>query len=404
MKRRSLLAGAAALAATPLARPHAQTPTTVRWWYHYDDPTATPNELIAAFEKTNPDIRIEGENIPWGGGGDYDNRLYTSIIAGNGPDAAMVKFNNLARLLEMEALSPLDKLIDAWPGKADISADLWKLHTAPDGKRYYMPLQYVVLYLYVRLDLLAKQNLNPPATFEEFLNCAKAMTGGDQWGFGMRGGSGGHDSWMPFAFGTGARPVKGGFVSPAALAQNRYFIDLLRAHKVVPPSAPTDGFLQTINNMKAGRTGMLVHHISSANDMVKAFGDAITAVEVPRGPDRSGWATFGDGSNAVFAASKNQEAAWRWISWMSTGPNNVLYNKAAGQMTVTTSGAANWTIHPKRFVDATVNSLPIAAVLPNLPQTADFTRVAWPQNTQKALLGEITPDAMMQNFEKLFFG
>jgi multiple sugar transport system substrate-binding protein len=138
--------------------------------------------------------------------------------------------------------------------------------------------------------------------------------------------------------------------------------------------------------------------------MVKTFGDAITAVVVPRGPDRSGWATFGDGSNAVFAASKNQEAAWRWISWMSTGPNNVLYNKAAGQMTVTTSGAANWTIHPKRFVDATVNSLPIAAVLPNLPQAADFTRVAWPQNTQKALLGEISPDAMMQNFEKLFFG
>jgi len=58
---------------------------------------------------------------------------------------------------------------------------------------------------------------------------------------------------------------------------------------------------------------------------------------------------------------------------MSTGPNNVLYNKAAGQMTVTTSGAANWTVHPKRFVDATVNSLPIAAVLPNdLPQAADF--------------------------------
>jgi hypothetical protein len=76
----------------------------------------------------------------------------------------------------------------------------------------------------------------------------------------------------------------------------------------------------------------------------------------------------------------------------------------AEQMTVTTSGAANWTLHPKRFVDATVQSLPMAAVLPNLPQTADFTRVAWPQNTQKALLGQIQPDDMMQTFEKLFFG
>jgi len=404
MKRRDMLTGAtAAIATAPLARPYAQKGVTIRWWYHLDDPKATPNEFIAAFEKENPGIHIEAENIPWGGGGDYDNRLYTSIIAGNGPDTSMVKFNNLARLLEMEALSPLDKWIDAWPGKSDITADLWRLHTAPDGKRYYMPLQYVVLYLYVRLDLLAKHNLTPPTTFDEFLTCAKALTGGEQWGFGMRGGSGGHDSWMPFAFGTGARPVKGGFVSPAALAQNRYFIDLMRTHKVCPPSAPTDGFLQIVNNMKAGRTAMAVHHISTANDMANTFGDAITAVVVPRGPDRSGFATFGDGANAVYAASKNQEAAWRWISWLSTGPNNVLYNKAAGQMTVTTSGAANWTLHPKRFVDATVNSLPIAGVLPNLPQTADFTRVVWPQNTQKALLGEITPDAMMQIFEKLFF-
>ena len=148
MQRRNLLTGAAAtLAAAPLARPHAQKPVTIRWWYHFDDPKATPDELVAAFEKENPGIKVEPENIPWGGGGDYDNRLYTSIIAGNGPDTAMVKFNNLARLMEMDALAPLDKWIDAWPGKSDISADLWRLHTAPDGKRYYMPLQYVVLYL-----------------------------------------------------------------------------------------------------------------------------------------------------------------------------------------------------------------------------------------------------------------
>jgi multiple sugar transport system substrate-binding protein len=405
MKRRTLLAGmAAALAATPFARSHAQQKTTIRWWYHFDDPKTTPDELVAAFEKANPGITIQAESIPWGGGGDYDTRLYTSLIAGNGPDAAMVKFNNLARLMEMDALRPLDTWIDAWTGKADISDDLWRLHTAPDGKRYYMPLQYVVLYLYVRLDLLAKQNLKPPTNFDEFLAVAKAMTGGQQWGFGMRGGSGGHDSWMPFVFGTGAKPAKGGFVSPAALAQNRYFIDLYRTHKVCPPSAPTDAFVQIVNNLKAGRVAMAVHHISTANDMAAVFGDAITAVPVPRGPGGTGWATYGDGSNCVFTASKNPEAAWKWISWLSEGPNNVSFNKTVGQMTVTKSGAANWPWHPKRFVDATVNSLPIAAALPNLPQTADFTRVVWPQTTQKALLGQIQPDEMMQTFEKLFFG
>jgi multiple sugar transport system substrate-binding protein len=61
-------------------------------------------------------------------------------------------------------------------------------------------------------------------------------------------------------------------------------------------------------------------------------------------------------------------------------------------------------VQPKRFVEATVNSLPIAATLPSTPQTADFTRTVWPQTTQKALLGQITADEMMNIFEKHYFG
>ncbi len=71
---------------------------------------------------------------------------------------------------------------------------------------------------------------------------------------------------------------------------------------------------------------------------------------------------------------------------------------------MTTSGGKDWTAEPKRFLDATTASLPIAATLPPTSQTADFTRTVWPQTTQKALLGQITPDEMMQTFEKLFFG
>ena len=404
MKRRSLLAGAAALAAAPLARPHAQQPVTVRWWYHFDDPTATPAALVADFEKANPGIKLQAESIPWGGGADYDTRLYTSLIAGNAPDCGMVKFLNQPRLMEMEALKPLDDDIAVWSGRTDISEDLWRLHRAPDGKRYYLPVQIVVLYLYVRQDWFAQKNLPMPTDFATFLAGAQGVTGGDRWGFGLRGGAGGHDHWGSFVLGGGARLEKGGLVTPAALAANRWFIDLHRTHHVFPPSAPSDGFVQTIANMKAGRTAMTIHHIGSANEMVAALGDAITAIPVPRGPGGDAWTDFGDGSNAIFAASKNPEAAWRWISFLSTAAPNNAFNKLAGQVPVTTSGGKEWNVQPKRFLDATFASLPIAHSLPPTPQTADFTRTVWPQTTQKALLGQITPDEMMQTFEKLFFG
>ena len=235
MKRRTLLTGSAAALAAPALRARAQAPVTVRWWYHLDDPKASPAELIAAFEQQNPGIKINAESIPWGGGSDYDTRLYTSIIAGNGPDTAMVKFQNQPRLMEMEALLPLDKQIAAWPARTDISDDLWKLHRAPDGKRYYVPLSYVVLYLYVRQDWLAQKNLPLPTDFPSFLTAAKATTGGDRWGFGLRGGPGGHDFWATFVLGGGAKMVKGGLVTPAALSANRWFIDLFRTRKSARP-------------------------------------------------------------------------------------------------------------------------------------------------------------------------
>ncbi len=405
MKRRTLLTGAAALGVVaPLARPHAATPVKVRWWYHFDDPTASPAGLVQAFEKAHPGIKIEAESIPWGGGSDYDTRLYTAIIAGNAPDTAMVKFQNQPRLMEMQALVPLDKWISAWAGKSDISDDLWRLTRAPDGKMYYLPLQYVVLYLYVRQDWFAKKNLPLPTNFENFLSGAEATTGDGHWGFGMRGGPGGHDHWGSLVLGNGAKLEKGGLITPKALAANRWFIDLYRVHHVFPPSAPNDGFVQTIANMKAGRTAMTIHHIGSANEMVKALGDAITAVPVPRGADGKGWTDFGDGSNAIFAQSKNQEAAWEWLAYLSSGEANVIFNKLSGQVTVTKSGGAHWDAEPKRFLDATVESLPLAHVLPPTPQTADFTRTVWPQTTQKALLGQVSPDDMMRTFEKLFYG
>ncbi len=401
--RRALLAGTTA-AAVPLAQPHAQRPVTVRWWYHFDDPKASPAALVAAFEAANPGIKVQAESIPWGGGGDYDTRMYTALIAGNGPDAAMVKFQNMPRLMEMDALLPLDRYIDAWPARTDIADPIWTLHAAPDGKHYYLPLQYVVLYLYVRQDWLAEKSMVPPATFDTFLQAAKALTGENRWGFGLRGGGGGHDFWCTFVLGGGAKLSKGGLLTPEALAANHWFIDLHRIQKVCPPSAPTDGFVQVINNMKAGRTAMTIHHIGSANELSAALGDAITAVPVPRGPDGGGWATYGDGSNAVFSASRNPEAAWRWIAFLSTGEANAAFNKLSGQVPVTTSGARTWDVQPKRFLDATTESLPLAQVLPSSPQTADFTRTVWPQTTQKALLGQITPDDMMRTFDKLFFG
>ncbi len=386
-----------ALAATLLAS--TASAETVRFWYHFDNPENPMADLVAKFEAANPGITIEAENVPWNS---YYDTLYTSLVGGNAPDAAMVKLFAQPRLTEMGALEPLGDRIDAWPGKADLLDNLLELNKGADGQQYYLPIQYVVLYLYYRADLFEQAGLQPPKTCEEFRDAAIKLTKAPEtYGFGLRGGKGGWDQWGAFVLSQGGELKPGGLTNEKAVAANQWLIDLFQKDKVIPPSAPNDGFQEITGAFKAGTTAMTIHHIGSSNDMVKALGDKVSAVPVPEcGGNR--WTSYGDESLAIFSSSEVKDAAWKWISFLAEGENNVAFNKATGQMTVTKSGSENWNLHERRFVDATVDSLPFAHVLPQTPATSEFVNTAWQAAMQQALTGQITSKQMMEQLEGLF--
>ncbi|WP_208636281.1 ABC transporter substrate-binding protein [Ochrobactrum quorumnocens] len=393
---KSLMLSAAFAAALTIS---AQSAETVRFWYHFDNPENPMSELVAKFEKANPNIKIEAENIPWNS---YYDNLYTSIIGGSAPDAAMVKLFAQPRLNEMEALEPLGERIDGWAGKDDLLDNLLELNKASDGNQYYLPIQYVVLYLYYRADLFKEAGLEPPKTCEDFRNAAIKLTDApNRYGFGLRGGKGGWDQWGAFVLSQGGEVMPGGLTTPSAVAANQWVIDLFQKDKVIPPSAPNDGFQEIISAFKTGKTAMTIHHVGSSKDLVSALGDKVSAVPVPEcGGNR--WTSYGDESLAIFSSSNVKDAAWKWISFLAEGENNVSFNSATGQMTVTKSGSKDWKLHDRRFVDATVKSLPFAHVLPQNEGTSEFVNTAWQTAMQRALAGQITSEQMMQELEKLF--
>ncbi len=395
---KTTLIAAVMAAGTALGAFQASSAETVRFWYHFDNADNPMSGLVKAFEAKNPGIKIEAENIPWNS---YYDSLYTAVAAGSGPDAAMVKMFAQPRLIEMEALEPIGDRIASWSGKADIQDNLFDLTKGNDGKSYYMPVQYVALYLYYRADLFANAGLQPPKTCADFRAAAKALTGNGTYGFGFRGGKGGHDHWASLVLSTGANFKAGGMTSESAIAATQFVVDLYQKDKVFPPSAPNDGFKEITGSFKAGKTAMTIHHIGSSNSMVDALGDKVSATVVPEcGGGR--WTAFGDESTAIFSAAQNKDAAWKWISFLSSTGNNAEFNKATGQLPVTKSDSATWSLHQKRFVDATIASLPYAALLPNVSSTSDFVNTVWPVNMQRALIGEITAAKMNEEIDKLY--
>ena len=69
---------------------------------------------------------------------------------------------------------------------------------------------------------------------------------------------------------------------------------------------------------------------------------------------------------------------------------------------MTKSDSEEWSLHEKRFVDATLDSLPYANLLPNLEETSDFVNTVWPVNMQRALIGEITAEEMNKAIDELY--
>ncbi|TPE49525.1 ABC transporter substrate-binding protein [Amaricoccus solimangrovi] len=389
-----LLATACALA-LGLTAANAQT---VRFWYHFDNPENPMQGLVDKFEAANPGIEIEAENIPWNS---YYDQLYTALVGGGAPDAAMVKLFAQPRLVEMGALEPIGDRIDAWDGKANLLDNLLELNAGPDGQRYYLPIQYVVLYLYYRPDLFQAAGLEPPKTCEDLRAAAKTLTTGDTYGFGFRGGKGGWDQWGAFALASGAELAPGRLATPGAIAGTQMIVDMFREDKSIPPSAPNDGFQEIIGAFKSGKTAMTIHHIGSSNDLVAALGDKVSAVPVPSCGGGQ-WTSYGDESLAIFAGAEDKDAAWKWISFLAEPENNNEFVKATNQLPVTKSGSENWTGHEKRFVDATLASLPFAHVLPQTSATANFVNTEWQTQMQLALTGEISAEEMLENLEAPF--
>lgn len=383
----------------------AAADSTVRFWYHFDNADNPMDELVAAFEEANPDITVEAENIPWNS---YYDQLYTAIIGGNAPDAAMVKMFAQPRLVEMGALHSIDEWLVEWEGTDDLLENLIDLTAGPDGIQYYLPVQYVVLYLYYRPSMFEELGLEVPTTCEEFREVANALTRDtdgdgriDTYGFGFRGAQGGHDQWATFTLGAEGVSLTDGLTSEAGVAGTQFVADLFQKDGVFPPSAPNDGFQEIIGAFKAGKTAMTIHHIGSANGMVEALGDDVSAAPVPEcGGGR--WTAFGDESTAVLANAEDPEAAWKWISFLSSEGNNTMFNEATGQLPVVKADSDGWSLHPQRFVKATVDSLPFAEMLPSSTATADFVNTVWPTQMQRVLTGDIEAAEMNQTIADLF--
>ena len=383
---------------------YADDVTQITYWAWLDKPQQDLfYKLVEEFNETHPAIEVTAEVVPWDS---FYEKLQVSIGAGNPPDASRVHVNWLGQLAESETLEPLDEYVEAWAKRDDMPENMWSLTAVRgDTRKYVIPFQMVTLYLYYRVDWFKEAGLELPKTYEEFLSVAKALTKDtdgngkiDQWGYGMRGARGGHDMWNTFA----GFFDRTGNINPdkeAAVKGCAWYADLFKTQKVVPPSAPTDGFAEYTGDFRAGKTAMIIHHIGSFDAMVKALGENVAAAVVPEGMN-GGWTTVVPEGNAILKSDDEakKKAAFTFISWFAEKEQNERWCKEVGSVPVLKSVGAMPYFQNDPFQKASIESLKYGGVLPRVPATAEFIESVWPTTFQRLLLDEITAEEAVDIF------
>ena len=378
----------------------------IRLWQHLDAPEEPYfYELIDRFNEAHADIEVEFELIPWGGA--YD--LYTtSLVAG---DAADVIFYATpawgSAFWEMDVLEPLDEYIAEWPGADHIVDVAWEgSRAAPAEPIFGIPIMTLPGYLYYRADWFDELGLDPPETREDFLEAAQRITNeiDGAYGFGMRGARGGTGMMLAFILPTVGNDWfdadgRSTFRRPEAIEAARWYVDLFREHRVTPPSAPSDGFSEIIEGFQSGLTGMLVHHIMSAEGHVSALGgDAVGISKVPS-VNGERWVEAGMHHYVISRNSRHKDAAFAFASWMAEPEQATFYGRYIGAIPVVENPEQYEPYFAEnRFARTAAESTAFAYNPPYIETLGEFWEQSWPANFQRALIGDITVEQMMEEF------
>ena len=281
--------------------------------------------FIAQFQQENPNIRIEITEGP--NATDALEDLYTaSFLLGNSPydlvdmDIVWVpKFAAAGWLLPLDSSLSEVELGQFLPG--DVNGGKYK------GKLYRMPLRSDGGMLYYRQDLLEAGGYEPPETFTQLLEIAKALqTEEVPWGYVWQGKQSeslaamfveilqGHG-----AFWVDSETLEVGLDRPEAIAAVKFLRQTIN-EGISPPGVTTYQEEETRLLFQNGKAVFLrnwPYVFSLASDDNSPIKGKFAIKPMPSLPGQPSGACQGGWGLGIAASSKHPDAAWKLIEFIT---------------------------------------------------------------------------------------
>ncbi|MFE2049077.1 ABC transporter substrate-binding protein [Streptomyces sp. NPDC059459] len=371
--------------------------------------TAVWKEIIADFEKANPDIDVEYVGIA---ATEYQSKVDTAIQGGGLPDVGGVGAAMLAGFSAQDALEPLDDRLTGSSLNGKLNKDMvesLKAAGGGDGTLYSVPTSANNGVLYYRTDLFDKAGLEAPTTWDAFYTAAEKLTnaGKNEFGYTIRGGSGSIAQALDAMYGQSgitsfwdADKKKTTVNDPKNVEALEKYAALYK--KATPAADVNNDFAKMVAQWDSGTIGMLNHNLGSYQDHVKALGvEKFRGIPQPVGASgkRVQVSNPVDGLG-IFKSSKNKDAAWKFIEFATSPEQNSKFNESAGQVPSHTDAAKDDWIQKaeptKLAADALNDGSTTIVQLPYyLPDWNTVSKADNEPNLQKVLLGKMSAKSFL---------
>jgi ABC-type glycerol-3-phosphate transport system substrate-binding protein len=297
-------------------------PVTIQFWDNQQTESGLSQYQQAAverFEKENPDIKVQVTTVPYP---EYQQRLLTAVQGGNAPDVATLDQIWVAAFAKAGAIAPLDDVA----AKAGVKAETffkgaWESANY-DGHLWGIPFNVDVWsFTYYNNKLFKDAGVDPStlSTWDGFKAAADKLTGNGKYGIGLFAGKG-EDTVVvldSYIFSNGGKVLNDD--GSCALTSDES-VGALKYLQTLVKDAPSG-----LNNANSGNMRELFLNQSLATEFWPALEQPTLQKSsldwdflpgtAPEGKTPIG--TYGGWNLAIFKSSPQQEAAWKFIQFLT---------------------------------------------------------------------------------------
>ena len=354
--------------------------------------------LIPDFERLNPGIRVEVQQIPFISA---HEKLLTAFAGDATPDVAQLGSSWVTEMVALGALEPLDARLRSSP-----AIDPRDYFQGPmrgnvvEGRTWGIPWYADTRLLFYRSDLLRAAGFStPPASWDEWLRAMRAIK--------ARAAPGDYAMLLPIneyepllALALQQRdPLLrdggryGNFRSPGFTRASDFYFDLFR-EGLAPPLSNTQ-ISNVHDEFARGRFAFYISGPWQIGEFRRRLpperqGDWMTA-PLP-GPDGPGASIAGGASLVVFARSAHKDAAWRLIEYLSRPEIQLRFFEQSGDLPARRSVWRAPILARDRYAAAFHDQLERAVPPPAVPE---WERIGQQMRIvgERTVAGQITPAA-----------